>query len=63
MRMKLILTLTLILLVSYHPNIVEIRVEIEGKQVFQSAQREFFAKNGHRGKGPLQKAIEEAMSK
>ena len=30
---------------------VEIRVEVEGQEVFKSAQREFFAKNGHRGRG------------
>ena len=30
---------------------VEIRVEIDGQEVFKSAQREFFGKNGHRGRG------------
>ena len=38
---------------------VEIRVvdTTEDKEIFRSAQREFFGKNGHRGKEPLQEAL------
>lgn len=40
---------------------VEIKVfVVEGtkeREIFTSAQREFFAKNGHRGKTPLQEAL------
>jgi hypothetical protein len=39
------------------PALVEIRVEIEGREVFRSAQREFFVKNGHRGRKALQEAV------
>lgn len=41
---------------------VEIRVETDGQEIFKSAQREFFKKNGHRGKGPLQEAVANACS-